>query len=230
MRSSVLVTLAWWAASAAQSAPPGTTASVRATAEATASAKPDRARVVIGVVTRAATAQTAAAENARQVAAVLAALRQTLGPGAGMQTVNYSLAPDYRYPREGGTPSLAGYTATNGVEVTVDDMDYVARVIDTAAQSGANTVQSLRFLLRDERALREQALKKATVEARARAEAMASAAGLRVVRIVSIEEGAAPPVRPVREIALVAGPAPATPVEPGTLEIRATVTVTVAAQ
>jgi uncharacterized protein len=208
-------------------------ASVRAAAEATVTATPDRARIHIGVVTQAPTAQAAAAENAKRLDGVLAALRQAMGPDGAIRTIGYSVNPNMRYPREGGSPTITGYTATNTVEVTVDDLKNVPRVIDTATQFGANTVQSLRFMLRDERPVRAQALREAALLARSNAEAMASALGLRVLGVLRVEEGEPDRVRPplMREMAtLQEAPGVPTPVEPGTLEMRATVTVTLAVQ
>lgn len=210
----------------------GTNPSVRATAEATVSAQPDRARIQIGVVTQAATAQAAAADNARQLDAVLESLRRVMGAGAAIRTVGYSVRPNMRYPREGGTPTISGYTASNTVEATVDDLKVLPRVIDTATQFGANAVQSLEFMLRDEQPLRVRALREAALQARANAEAMAAALGLRVVRVLTVEEGA-PPVQPrpvMREMALATAPGVPTPVEPGTVEMRATVTVVLAVE
>ncbi len=213
------------APAAAQPVQPGPM--VRATAEATVSARPDRAQVQIGVVTQAATAQAAAADNARQLDAVLAALRKVMGTDAAIRTVGYSVRPEMRYPREGGTPTITGYTASNTVEATVDDLQVLPRIIDTATQFGANAVQSLRFMLKDEKPLRVQALRQAALEARAKAQAMAAALGLKVVRVLTVEE-AVPPVEPrpmMREMAMVAASGVPTPVEPGTVETRATVTV-----
>lgn len=205
---------------------------VKAAAETTVQARPDRARIHIGVVTRAPSAQAAAAENAKQLDKVLAALRQVLGAGAAIRTIGYSVTPDMRYPREGGAPAITGYTANNTVEATVDDLKLVPRVIDTATQFGANSVQSLQFMLRDERPVRAQALREAALLARSNAEAMASALGLRVLRVLAVEAAGADRVGPVmREMAMVAAAADRpTPVEPGTIEVRAAVNVTLAVE
>ncbi len=215
------------AAAAQQVLRDGVTPTVRATAEATVSARPDRARIHIGVVTQAATAQAAAADNARQLDTVLASLRRVMGPGAALRTVGYSVSPKMRYPREGGAPTITGYTATNTIEATVDDLKIVPRVIDTATQFGANSVQSLAFMLRDETSVRVQALRQAALQARSNAEAMAAALSLRVVRVLGVEESETARPRPLmREMALsAAAPGAPTPVEPGTVEMRAAVTV-----
>lgn len=234
MRILLPVVLAMAAAAggaAAQQAPAGVP-TVTAAAQATVSAQPDRARIHIGVVTRAASAQAAAADNARQLEGVLAALRKVLGPGAAIRTIGYSVTPDMRYPREGGAPTITGYTAGNTVEATMDDLNLAPRVIDAATQFGANTIQSLQFMLRDERPVKAQALREAALLARSNAEAMAAALGLRVLRVLTVEAVEAGGPRPVmREMAMMAAaPDRPTPVEPGAIEVRAAVTVTLAVE
>jgi uncharacterized protein YggE len=200
---------------------------IRTTGEASVSAKPDRAILDIGVVTQAATAQAAGSENASQTSAVLSRLR-SLGTAAEIKTVSYSLAPNYRYPPGGGQPLLTGYTAHNTLELTTGDLDLVAKAIDLATQSGANNIQRLQFTLKDEGPARAQALRQAAAQARANAEAVASALGLKIVRVLSVDQVVQTPIRPMPARAMAAAAtAPPTPVEPGVIEIPATVTLTV---
>ena len=202
--------------------------SISVTGEATVKVSPDQAQINIGVITQAQSAQTASAQNAQKLDATIAALRRVLGPGAEIKTVNYSLMPNYRYPREGGQPTIDGYTASNTVEVKTNDMTQVGKIIDAATQSGANNIQSLQFTLKDEQAVRAQALREASLKAKAKAEAIASALSLKVVRVLRIEESGQ--VRPIPMYARAemaqAASAP-TPIEPGTIEVQATVTLTV---
>jgi uncharacterized protein YggE len=106
----------------------------------------------------------------------------------------------------------------------------VSTIIDTATKSGANTIQGINFTLKDENAARAQALQPAARQARSSAESIASALGLRVIRVVSAEEGQQPPIRPFQERAMMAqaamADAPPTPVEPRSIEVHAMVTVT----
>ncbi len=203
---------------------------IRVGGEATIAAKPDQAELDLGVVSQAATGHAAAAQNAQKLDAVLAQLRKVLGSGAEIKTLSYSLTPNYRYPKEGGQPSISGYTAGNVVEVKTGDLSQVGKLIDVATQSGANTVQSLRFTLKDEQPVLSQALRQAAVKARAKADALASALGVKIVRVLQVDEGGQP-IRPMFAEAMTmragAESAPPTPVEPGTLEVRATVTLTV---
>lgn len=205
------------------------TSTVRATGEATIVVQPDLARIDVGVVSEAATAQAAAAQNAKQLTVVLAELKKVAGPGAQIETLNYWVNPKYRHG-EGRAPVIVGYTATNTVRVTVSDLLTVSTIIDTATRSGANKIQGINFTLKDEDAARAKALQPAARQARSNAESIASALGLKVVRVISAEEGQSPPVRPLQERMMMAQTTAAdavpTPVEPRSIEIRATVTVT----
>ena len=200
--------------------------SIRTSGEAVVTAAPDRAQIDVGVVTQADTSQAAAAQNAQKLEATLARLRGLLGANANIKTISYSLTPNYRYPREGGEPTITGYTATNIVRVTLDELTQVGRVIDAATQAGANRIQSLQFTLRDERAIQAQALREAAANARRKAESLAAALDLRIVRVLSVVESS-PVVVPLRDVAYARAETASTPIEPGTIEVRATVELTV---
>jgi uncharacterized protein YggE len=204
--------------------------SIRVTGDAQVSARPDRVQVEIGVSTRAASSQEAAAQNARQVDAVLDAVRKAT-PAAVLKTISYSLNPNYDYHVSGGEPTINGYSAANVVQVTLDDLDRIGSVIDAAARAGANHVQGIHFTLRDQDTLRAQALREAATRARAQAEVLAGALGLKVLRVLAVEENS-PRLTPLyshpvaRAVGQSASAAP-TPVEAGALEVTADVTLTV---
>ena len=201
--------------------------SIRVTGEATITTKPDQGEIDVGVVTQAQTAQDAATQNAQKVEAVLSALRKAIGAGADIKTVGYSLNPNYRYPERGGQPTITGYTASNTVQVKTRDLAQVGKIIDVATQAGANNIQALRFTLKDEQAARAQALKEAALKARTKADALASALGLRVQRVLFVEEHIQGGPIPVYTRAAMEAGAAQTPVEPGTIDVRATITLTV---
>ncbi len=204
------------------------TPTITVTGEATVKVSPDQAQIDIGVITQAATAQAAAAQNAQKLDATISALRNALGAGADIKSVNYSLAPNYRYPREGGQPTIDGYNASNTVQVKTNNMNEVGKIIDTATRSGANNIQLLQFSLKDDQAVRAQALREAALKAKAKAEALASALNLRVVRTLRVDESGQ--VRPIPMYARAdmaqAAQAP-TPIEPGSIEVQAMITLTV---
>ena len=196
---------------------------VRATGEATVTATPDEARINIGVVNQAPTAQEAGAENARRADAVMTRIRAVLGSAGEVKTINYSISPDYEY-KPNSTPTITGYTANNTVQVRIDDLKDVGRVIDAVTQTGANEINGIEFTLKDDRAVRARALHEAAEQAKTNAEAIATALGLRVTGVYSAESGAA--VMPPRPMFAMQMAKAATPVAPGTIDVHATVTVT----
>jgi uncharacterized protein YggE len=201
--------------------------SIRVTGEVTIAARPDQARIDLGVITQAPTAQAAAAQNAQQLSTTLAELRKVIGSNADIKTISYSLTPNYRYPKDGGTPTITGYTATNIVQVKTNDLAQVGRIIDAATQSGANTIHRLEFALKDEQAVQSQALSEAAAKAKAKAQAIASALGLKITRVLFVEESGPQILPRVYGETRAMAAAVQTPVEPGTIDVRATVTLTV---
>ena len=122
---------------------------------------------------------------------------------------------------------------SNSVLVTVDDLSLVGKIIDTATHAGANNINGIAFTLRNDEAIRARALAEAAAKARASAEAIAKALNLRVMGVANAEAIETPGVRPVfaqaRAGAQLNAPAP-TPIETGTLDIHAGVTVTLQVQ
>ena len=204
---------------------------VRASGEASVSAKPDQAQVSIGVMSRANTAETAAAQNASESSRVLGAMKAALGAGGTVKTSGYSISPQYDYSNN-HAPKVTGYEASNTVMVTVEQLPLLSKVIDAATSTGANNVNGISFTLRDDSAVRAKVLAEAAVKARANAEAIAKALNVRIVGVLRAEPSEAPVVRPMPMMAAKAfgGAAPATPIESGDLDIRATVTVTLEVQ
>lgn len=197
---------------------------IRALGEGVVSVKPDLVKIDIGVVTQGPTAQDASAQNSTKVASVLDQLRQVLGIAGDIKTISYTLTPNYNYPKDGGPPVLIGYTATNVVEVSSTDLANIGKVIDAATQAGANNIQSLQFTLRDEQPARAQALKAAAQQAKAHADAIAAGVGGRTGAVLAAEEGGSINITPLKGAA---APSTVTPVQPGAVEVRATVTLEV---
>jgi uncharacterized protein len=199
-------------------------ASVQATATASVSVKPDEARIQIGVVTQAANASAAATQNAAALQKALDELKAAAGPKAEVKTVSYSLFPNYD-PQKAHT--IRSFTASNIVEVATGDLSSVGKIIDAATQTGANEVRSLQFTVKDQSQAREQALRKAALQARSDAEAMAAAMGVKLGRVLYLDQTGLQPIRPYAMSAEFR--AVPTPIEqPQNIEVSATVTLTIA--
>jgi len=195
--------------------------------DAVVNAEPDTAVVTVAVVTQNASASEAQAENASKTEAVLRAVRAAAGAGAEVRTSGYSLQPQFAY-KEGAPPAITSYVARNAVTVTTGELARVGRVIDAASGAGANSVDGIAFTLRRDEQARQRALADATREAVSKARLMATTLGGRFLRVVEVQEvGTVRPVpvyeRAAGDLAMVRQQSAPTPVEPGTLEIRAQV-------
>jgi uncharacterized protein YggE len=202
---------------------------VSAHGEAVIAMEPDQAEIDIGVVTQAKTAPDAARENADKASRVMGEIKKLLGKGDEIKTAGYSLNPTYRYP-QGGKPEIVGYTASNILRLKTGTLTDVGKLIDGAMRAGANTINRLVFTLKDEHSAQIQALSLASTKAKAKADEMATALGLKVVRVLGVTEGERG-VRPIimpqgRGLQLEAAAAVPTPIETGTIEVRSSVTLT----
>lgn len=210
-----------------------TPSSIQVEGESVVQAQPDRAEVELGVVTQSPDAKTAASQNAQKLERVIQQLRSQIGEKLQIKTIGYSVNPNYVYPPQGGEPKITGYTATNIIQVQTDDLLQAGPIIDTAIKAGANNVQALRFLLKNADEVQAQALKEATVKARNKADALASALGVKIVRVLNLIEGSEQVVPMYTRQTMSVESAKmdvSTPVEAGTLEVRGRVTLTVEIQ
>lgn len=86
-------------------------------------------------------------------------------------------------------PKIVGYRATNAVSIKQRELGDFGKVIDALVKAGANKVNGPKFMLENSASTEDEARAGAIADARKRAEFYAAAAGLKVVRIVMIDEG-----------------------------------------
>ena len=177
---------------------------------------PDQASVTAGVHTKAASASAALSQNARLMNAVVAALKAA--GGTDLQTQQVSL-----YPQTNDQNQVTAYVADNSVSATTK-ITAAGPLIDAAVAAGANTVSGPSLGVSGRDARYRDALGKAVEDARAKAEAIAKAGGFGVGQVSSVTEATAS--APVPVFQAVAAKSDATPIEPGTQDVTADVTVT----
>jgi uncharacterized protein YggE len=189
---------------------------VTTTGHGAVSAVPDEASVTAGVHTQATSASDALAQNARLMNAVVAALKNA--GGTDLQTQQVSLSP-----QQNDQGQVTAYIADNSVSAKTK-IAGAGALIDAAVAAGANTVGGPALDVSGRDALYREALKKAVADARAKAEALAEAGGFGVGQVSSVTEQSAGAPVPMFEAAV--AKSDATPVEPGTQDVGADVTVT----
>jgi len=189
---------------------------------------PDVAHVSIAVESRAKGPRDAQRANADAMAAVVKRLSEMSIPNDARRTTGLRLEQEFdmangkRVPRD--------FLARNSLDVRVDDIARAGEIADAAVQAGATSIDGIRFDLKDRAAVEREALRLAVADARGRADAAASGAGRTVDKILKIEDGEhAPPPRPVfaMQRAMASDAVAVTSVDPGLIDVRASVTLTV---
>lgn len=182
---------------------------------------PDRAELSFGVESQGPTARAALAANAAEMRKVIAAVKAA--GGTEVRTQSVSLSPRYDERNE-----AQAFVAQNSASATIEDLARAGALIDAAVDAGANQVYGPSLSAGDQVELYRRALKAAVANARANAQSLAEAAGLSLGRITAVVEGGGAP-QPVPFAADKAMEAGSTPIEPGTQQTTATVTVTFSA-
>jgi uncharacterized protein len=149
--------------------------------------KPTRATLYFTVQGKAETAALAASKNAALVATTMKALLAAGLRSENITNANYSVAPDYEFSTTGR--KQIGFVASNGIRVELPNITDVGKVIDAGLAGGATQVTSAQYSGDKMDEARRTALKAAVEQARRDAEAMASAAGGELGRLVFLSSG-----------------------------------------
>lgn len=198
-------------------------------AEAKAHAAPDIATISAGVVTSAPRADKAMQDNATKMDAVFKAMKAAGIADKDIQTSGINVSPQYAY-KENAAPRITGYQVNNEVSVKLHDLKAIGNVLDALIAQGANQINGPHFSVENPDVVLDAARKEAMAKVQKRAELYATAAGLKIKRIVSIAEqtgGYQPPVRPMMmKASMAADMAEAsTPVAAGEMTMETSVSV-----
>ncbi|HEY2915602.1 MAG TPA: SIMPL domain-containing protein [Candidatus Limnocylindrales bacterium] len=202
------------------------TISVTGTGKVTLS--PDTADLRLGVLVTAASVKDARNQAADAMSRVIAALKGLGISDADIKTSWVSLQPTYDYQSGANPPHITGYQFSNSVAVTLHDLAKVGDAIDAALAAGATSLDGVSFRVADEAGAEAQAREAAMTEARAKAQTLASAAGVSISGVASISETMAPVPYPIAYGGAAApadGKSVPTPVQPGTTDVSVTIAV-----
>lgn len=151
---------------------------------------PDVGYISLGIETKDPDVKAAENENSTIMDKIMKALKEFDIEDTDIKTVGYNIYPQYE-ERDDEKPT--NYVVHNTVEVTVKKLEDMSGIIDAAVEAGANRTNSIRFDVLDREDSYNEALKDAIANARARAEVLAEAAGLKIVGIVTINENSSSP-------------------------------------
>lgn len=153
------------------------------TATGRAEARPDEARLSLGVQSQGGSAAEASRANREKMDRVTAALAWLGVQGDDLQTRNLSLQRiDYG-------PERGRFRADNVVDVRMRDLARVGEAVAAATDAGANLLGGPDLRVSDPEAATRAAYAEAYRAARARAEAYAGAAEMEIGRVLAIYDG-----------------------------------------
>ena len=156
-------------------------------------AEPDIAYISSGVLSEAKSAKKALADNNEKMQAIFAVLAKTGIESKHIQTSNFSVQPRYNHyrPKPGETqkpPKIVGYTVSNTITVKVIDLSKLGQTITEVVKFGSNQLGNIRFDISSKQKLLDEARKEAVLDAKRKAEIYTSAAGVKIGKLVSLNE------------------------------------------
>lgn len=202
-------------------------ATVTVGGQATVNGTPNQADLSIGVEDNAPTAAGALAENAQHSSTLVARLKKDGIPASRIQTSGISVQPNYN-----NNGNIDGYQVSNSLTVTLYDIASAGDVIDTVTAIAGNStrVDGISFSIRNQDGLMGQARQAAVRDAMSQAALMASASGSHLGSICSLKDQSSQSSSVAPEPFASSGLAehqPAEPIEAGSLQMTANVTVVV---
>ena len=207
---------------------------ISVTGDGESSVAPDMAIVNFAVVKQAKTAREALDENNKAMNDVLAALKSGGIAERDLQTSGFSIQPQYNYPQpvdgQQQQPQLIGYQTINSVTVRLRDLAKLGAVIDQSVTLGINQGGEIQFTNDKPDAAIEEARKAAVADAVKRAKTLSEAAGVKLGRILEINENVprAMPQPVYRATMMKEASDAAVPVQGGENNYNVSVTVTFA--
>lgn len=208
---------------------------IRVSGTGTVTTSPDEVRISLGVQTEHSDVQVAQEKNAEIMDAIVNAIKEAGIPADDIQTTRYRIY--HTTDDEKSSSSIlpgdkkTTFHVSNTVVVTLHDTSRAGEIIDLAVENGANTVTSVQFTLSEEKQqeLRDEALTAAVTSARSDADTVAAALGKRIVDVQEVSVGGSYAPVAYAEKSLYGGDATGgrvpTPIEAGTLDVTATVSI-----
>jgi uncharacterized protein YggE len=150
----------------------------------------DQMEVSLGVVTSAANSSQALNENNQRMHQIIDSLKALGLNEMDYQTGRFQIRPIYQKPPKGSEEDekavISRYEVINAIQIKTTKIALAEKILNAAVAGGANQINQVNFDLMNPQSYREEAIKLATTNALADASALASAAGVKLVRILNL--------------------------------------------
>ena len=194
-------------------------------ATGTTTVVPDAVRISATVSVLGTTSKGAMGTASATSAAVRSALTANKVATKDVATQSITVYPEYSYPAS-GTPTLSGYRATQSFDITIRSATSAGAVVDAIVEAGGDNLQVngvSPFVLDSDKAT-ETARTAAVKKAKAKAASYAKLLGVKLGRVIYLDETSTPTAYPIYTATAKADSAE-TVVDLGEQKVSVTVTV-----
>lgn len=190
-------------------------------------AKPDLGQITFSAITEKETVSEAMNENSKKMNNVISSLKDQGVEDKDMKTVSFNLYPRYDYIETGftGRRVLSGFEVRQSLEVKIRDLDKIGSIIESATETGANSVGNLELVIENQEELKNQARDKAVEKAKEKAEELAGSLEVKLGKIVSFSESSQTPRFATPSFGMGGAESASPSIEPGENKIQVSVTV-----
>ena len=200
-RSIMVTVIAITLISGVSLAPPANAADSRyitVSATGTATVVPDAVRINATVSVLGTTSKGALSSAGATSTAVRSALTANKVATKDVATQSITVYPEYSYPAS-GTPTLSGYRATQSFDITIRNATTAGAVVDAIVEAGGDTLQVngvSPFVLDSDKAT-ETARTAAVKKAKSKAASYAKLLGVKLGRVIHLDESSTPTAYPI---------------------------------
>ena len=194
-------------------------------ATGTTTVVPDAVRINATVSVLSSTSKEARTISSSTAAALRASLTKNGVVTKDIATQSLTIYPEYSYPTS-GTPTFSGYRASQSFDITIRKASTAGAVVDAIVESGGDNLQinGVSPFVLDNNKATETARTYAVGRAKAKANSYAKLLGIKLGRVIFLDENSTPPTYPVYASADKSDSAP-TVVDLGEQKVSVTVTV-----
>ena len=193
---------------------------LKVTGEGTVTVQPDQAILTLGVITENTNLTRAQSENNEKITSIINSLIQLGVPREQIRTAEFRVEPQYDYVD--GKQIFRDYKITHLLQVTLQPIELIGPVVDTAVMQGANSVGHIQFTLSHPAVAYNQALSLALLDAYQKAVTLTRTMGVRLCCVPnSVQEITPFTPQPLFYATAPMAKSTPTPIEPGQLQIVA---------
>ena len=200
-RSIMVTVIAITLISGVSLAPPANAADSRyitVSATGTATVVPDAVRINATVSVLGTTSKGALSSAGATSTVVRSALTANKVATKDVATQSITVYPEYSYPAS-GTPTLSGYRATQSFDITIRNATTAGAVVDAIVEAGGDNLQVngvSPFVLDSDKAT-ETARTAAVKKAKSKAASYAKLLGVKLGRVIYLDESSTPTAYPI---------------------------------